>query len=211
MKTKCANRAFALLLSVLLILFLASCGTAKNSGEPSVEGSPMESSSKNSALPDESTPEAGRSESGTGKAASISTPSAESEQDEHSGELSDGEMKTMKITVGSTSFTAQLYDNETTRALLAKLPLTVDMTELNGREKYYHLPEDLPTESTEQPATIHAGEIMCWSSNSLVLFYNTFANSYGGYVKLGVIEDASDLASALGTGNVRVTFEIDDQ
>jgi hypothetical protein len=86
--------------------------------------------------------------------------------------------------------------------------MTVNMSELNGKEKYYHLLEKLPVRTTETPATIHAGEIMCWSSNSLVLFYNTYANSYGGYVKLGFIEDISGLKEALGQGNVQVTFEV---
>jgi hypothetical protein len=119
-------------------------------------------------------------------------------------------MKTMKIMVGSNVFTVKLYDNKTTRALLSQLPMTVDMTELNGREKYYHLSKDLPVESSERPETIHAGEIMCWSSNSLVLFYNTFSNSYSGYVRIGYIEDVSDLASSLGKGNVQVTFATSD-
>lgn len=119
-------------------------------------------------------------------------------------------MKTMKIMVGNNVFTAKLYDNKTARALISQLPMKVDMTELNGREKYYHLSKDLPVESTERPETIHAGEIMCWSSNSLVLFYNTFSNSYNGYVKIGYIEDVSNLASSLGKGNVRVTFTISD-
>ena len=49
---------------------------------------------------------------------------------------------------------------------------------------------------------------MCWSSNTLVLFYNTYSNSHGGYVKLGYIEDISGLKEALGKANVQVTFEI---
>ncbi len=115
-------------------------------------------------------------------------------------------MTTIKITVGGTSFSAKLHDNQTTRALLAKFPLSLNMSELNGREKYYHLPENLPSPSTEKPAAIHAGEIMLWSSTSLVLFYNTFSNSYGGYVKLGYVEDVTGLAAALGSGSVQVTF-----
>ena len=83
------------------------------------------------------------------------------------------------------------------------------MSELNGREKYYHLPENLPAKLTETPATIRTGEIMLWSSNSLVLFYNTFSNSYGGYVKLGYVEDVTGFAAALGSGSVPVTFDID--
>jgi hypothetical protein len=117
-------------------------------------------------------------------------------------------MITILITVGNASFSAKLYDNETTRALLAKFPLSLNMTELNGKEKYYHLPEDLPSPSTEKPVTINAGEIMVWSSNNLVLFYNTFPNSYGGYVRLGYVEDVTGLANSLGSGSVQVTFAV---
>ena len=113
----------------------------------------------------------------------------------------------MNITVGNRVFTAKMYDNETTQALIAQLPMTVNMSELNGLEKFYDLPSDLPAESTVRPALIHAGEIMIWSSNTLVLFYNTFSNS-NEYVKVGYIEDISGLASALGKGSVQVTFSV---
>jgi hypothetical protein len=119
-------------------------------------------------------------------------------------------MKTMKILIGSTVFLAKLYDNKTAQTFISQLPMTVDMTELNSKEKYYHLSKDLPVESTERPETICAGEIMCWSSNSLVLFYNTFSNSYNGYVRIGYIEDINGLASALGRGDVKVTFSLSD-
>ena len=119
-------------------------------------------------------------------------------------------MTPITISVGGSSFSAKLYDNDTTRALLAQFPLTLDMSEFNGREKYYDLPENLPSTLTEKPETIYAGEIMLWSSNTLVLFYNTFPNSYGGYVRLGYVEDVTSLAAALGSGNVQVTFDVSD-
>lgn len=119
-------------------------------------------------------------------------------------------MKTITITVGDSTFQAKLYDNETARALLAQFPLRINMSELNGKEKFYNLPENLPSTVTEQPSTIQAGEIMLWSSNVLVLFYNTFPNSYGGYVKLGYVEDVTGLADALGSGDVQVTFAVND-
>lgn len=49
---------------------------------------------------------------------------------------------TIKITIGPKVFHATLYDNETTKAIKALLPMTVNMTELNGNEKYFHLPVD---------------------------------------------------------------------
>jgi len=185
MKIKGSKR-FLLLLSVFFMFSLTACGAAKISGETTTgstvtpnSGSPMSNS--------ESYTESNRKKN---------------------DDVEVEKMISAKITVGNKVFTAKLYDKETTQALLSKLPMTVNMTELNGREKYYHLPENLPAQSTETPATINAGEIMCWSSNSLVLFYNTYSNSYGGYVKLGYIEDTSGLKEALGKENVQVTFEV---
>jgi len=132
-----------------------------------------------------------------------------------SAEMGDGYkeeegMIPINITIGNIIFTGKLYDNETTQALVTKFPMTIEMDELNGQEKYYYLAENLPAESTQRPTTIHKGEIMCWSGNCLVFFYKTYPNSYGGYVPLGTVDDPSNLAFALGSGNVEVTWSLDD-
>jgi hypothetical protein len=113
----------------------------------------------------------------------------------------------IKIKVNNTTFTANLYDNKTTKALIARFPMTVMMTELNGNEKYYYFPENLPVKNTEQPDMIHTGDIMLYSSDCLVLFYKTFSTSYS-YVRLGSIPDPSLLVSELGTGKITVTFSL---
>jgi len=59
----------------------------------------------------------------------------------------------MKITIGTNIFKASLYDNATATAFKAKLPLTVDMSELNRNEKYFDLPNSLPTNASN-PGTI---------------------------------------------------------
>ena len=87
------------------------------------------------------------------------------------------------------------------------LPLTVNMVELNGNEKYVDLPRSLPT-SAANPGTIQNGDLMLYGSSTLVLFYKTFSTSYS-YTKMGRIDDVTGLVAALGTGNVRVTFELE--
>ena len=46
----------------------------------------------------------------------------------------------LKITIGTNTFTATVYNNATATAFKAKLPMTINMTELNGNEKYFDLP-----------------------------------------------------------------------
>lgn len=119
-------------------------------------------------------------------------------------------MTNITITVNNTVFSAKLYNNDAARALLAQFPMTLNMSDLNGNEKYYNLSVNLPSEFTEKPETMNAGELMCWSGNCLVLFYKPFSNSYEGYVRLGYIEDVSGLAETLGKGNIEILFSISD-
>ena len=114
----------------------------------------------------------------------------------------------LKITIGPVSFNATLENNETAKAFKRLLPMTVDMSELHGNEKYYYLSNGLPTASSN-PGTIRTGDLMLYGSTCVVLFYETFSTSYT-YTRLGRITNPSGLASALGSGGVNVTFEITD-
>ena len=111
----------------------------------------------------------------------------------------------IKIIIGSKTFTATLADSETGEAFAALLPLSVTMNELNGNEKYHYLSSSLPT-AAYQPGTIHAGDLMLYGNNCVVLFYETFNSSYS-YTRIGAIDNPSGLAEALGVGNVSVRFE----
>jgi hypothetical protein len=116
-------------------------------------------------------------------------------------------MISMNITVGSKIFNATLEDNDTTRAFIKKLPLTLNMDELNGNEKYNYLEGNLRANTASSPGTIKEGEIMLYGSNCLVLFYKSFNTSYS-YVKLGHINNTTGFVEALGSGSVGVTFSV---
>lgn len=93
----------------------------------------------------------------------------------------------LRIIIGSTTFEATLEENSATIAFKALLPMTVDMSELNRNEKYYYLSEKLST-SSSAPGTMHAGDLMLYGNNCIVLFYEAFSTSYS-YTRLGRVED----------------------
>ena len=115
------------------------------------------------------------------------------------------DMLEIEIVAGGRTFYATLYDNETAKTLLPMLPLTLDMSELNGNEKYYYLDTDLPTDAS-RPSVIKAGELMLYGNSCLVLFYESFSTSYS-YTPIGYIDDPSGLSASLGTGSVQVIFQ----
>jgi|GEM_PF-511700 len=112
----------------------------------------------------------------------------------------------MRITIGTHTFAATLYDNATAAAFKTLLPMTISMSELNGNEKYFYLPNSLPT-NVINPGTIQSGDLMIYGSNYLVVFYQTFSSSYS-YTKLGRIDNPAELAAAVGNGSVMVSFEL---
>lgn len=116
------------------------------------------------------------------------------------GEVSD--MYEITIRVNEKVFPAKLYQTETTKSIMQKLPLSITMNELNGNEKYYYFSEGFPTES-EKLSQIHAGDLKLYGSSCLVLFYESFSTSYS-YTSLGYVENPEGLAEALGTGSVSV-------
>lgn len=111
----------------------------------------------------------------------------------------------IKITVNSHTFTATLLNNNTAKAFKKMLPLTINMSELNGNEKYYDFPNSLPTNSSNLE-TIKNGDLMLYGAKTLVLLYQSFSTSYS-YTKLGTIDDVTGLEAALSSGNATVTFE----
>lgn len=120
--------------------------------------------------------------------------------------VQEGDMIRIMIIVGERQFQASLIDNQSTKALIAQMPMTVTMNEMNGNEKYYYLPSSLPT-NAQNTGSIHEGDLMLYGSDCLVLFYEDFRSSYR-YTRLGNISDPSGLSQALGSGSVQVTFQL---
>lgn len=110
------------------------------------------------------------------------------------------------VTVNDKVFYGEFNKTKAAEEFLRTLPLSVTMTELNGNEKYYILPDDL-TSDDKNPGKIEKGDIMLYSGNYLVLFYDTFDTMYS-YTSIGKITDTEGLKEAVGSGDVSVTFEV---
>ena len=117
---------------------------------------------------------------------------------------SESPMTEIRITVGGRTFAADIEDSETGRAFVGLLPLTLDMSELNGNEKYYYLDAPLPTRPQHYD-DIEPGDLMLYGTSCVVLFYGP-AGGYS-YTRLGRLRQTDGLAEAVGRGSVSVTFE----
>lgn len=96
----------------------------------------------------------------------------------------------IRMTVGKQVLTATLEDNSTTRAFLEKLPVTLPMMDLYGREMCYRFDEALPADGV-QTRNFRPGEIIYWPPrHSFVIMYRQdgerFAMQYIGQVDSGV-------------------------
>ena len=109
-----------------------------------------------------------------------------------------------KLTIGGTDFVAELANNATAQAFNALLPMTLNKTELNGNKKYKYIDSTLPTNAA-CPVTIHAGDILLYGNNCVVVFYKTFSTSYS-YSKIGKITDSTGLEEAIGAVSIPIQF-----
>lgn len=113
----------------------------------------------------------------------------------------------IRVTIEQMEFIATLEKNETAKKFITMLPLTIQMDELNGNEKYAYLADELSQEQASNPGIIYEGDIMCYSSDCLVVFYKTFSTGYS-YVPIGHIDDTSKLKDTLKNDGVEITFEL---
>lgn len=116
------------------------------------------------------------------------------------------EFSRLVIKAGDKEFQVKLYENETTKALIQQMPMTLNMEDLNGNEKFYYMPFQLPS-NPEIVSSIKVGDLMLYGSDCLVLFYDNFFTSYS-YTRIGYIEDVSDFTDALDSGIVQVIFSV---
>jgi hypothetical protein len=110
----------------------------------------------------------------------------------------------MKVQVGDTIFSATLEENAAVSALVDMMresPVVLQMSDYSGFEKVGPLGTSLPVDNSQ--TTTHAGDIVLYNGNQIVIFYGS--NSWS-YTRLGHIDDLTGWEEALGNGDVTVTF-----
>ncbi len=114
----------------------------------------------------------------------------------------------MNVQVGGSTFTATLEENEAVDALVEMMEqgsVTIQMSDYSGFEKVGPLGTSLPT--SNQQTTTQAGDIVLYQGNQIVMFYGS--NSWS-YTRLGHIDDLTGWEEALGSGDVTVTFSLEE-
>ena len=150
-----------------------------------------------------------------GKSTNSSTPS---NTDEHSTTIitpsddnqttKEDETANMKLTlkIDDTEVDVIWSDNDSVKALknLAKDGLTINMSKYGGFEQVGSIGSTLPSSDTR--ITTSPGDIVLYSSNQIVIFYDS--NTWS-YTKLGHINlSKSELTDLLGDEDVVVTIDL---
>ena len=168
--------AAAILLSLVLLPLLFSCGMPENGESAEAERAP----------------ETGITESNI-------------ETDTDNEEETEMNTKKLKLQIGDTVLTASLAQNSTVDALLELLDeqLTLEMEDYGGFEKGAPLPESLP--QNNEPMNTDAGDIILYQGRQFVIYYDTNSWSLTPVAKIEGISKA-ELQDLLGDGDVTVTF-----
>lgn len=112
----------------------------------------------------------------------------------------------MTLQIGDSTFTATLESNAAVDALVEMMndsPVTIQMSDYSGFEKVGSLGTSLPSDDSR--TTTHAGDIVLYNGNQIVIFYGS--NSWS-YTRIGKIDDLAGWEDALGSGDVTVTFAL---
>lgn len=113
----------------------------------------------------------------------------------------------MKVQVGDAVFSATLEENEAAASFVEMMqenPVSISMNDYSGFEKVGSLGTSLPASNSQ--TTTHAGDIVLYNGNQIVIFYGS--NSWS-YTRLGHVDDLTGWEEALGSGDVTVTFSLE--
>ena len=113
------------------------------------------------------------------------------------------------IEIGGKLFYADLEGNSSAQALVEKLnpgPITVDMHDYGSFEKVGPLPWELPR--NDERITTVPGDIILYQGNQITVYYDENTWSFTRLARIGSTT-RDELLSALGSGDVSVTFYLE--
>ncbi len=110
----------------------------------------------------------------------------------------------IQIEARGKSWTILLENNETARALYSKLPLTLDLEDLYGRELCHRFREALPAREVEMRG-YEVGEVVYWPPrHSFVILYRQNGEAFD-MQSIGRVESGIEALAQLGDAKVRLT------
>lgn len=111
---------------------------------------------------------------------------------------------TVKMTVNGQTAMATFYDNPTSRAIIAQMPMTLEMLDLYGNEMCYRYDDALPTDDV-QDRGYEVGEIIYWPPrHSFVIRYAQNGEEFD-MQNIGKVDSGLEL---FGHGDTKVSFEL---
>ena len=183
-----------LLCMAAIILFLSGCT------DSSLSKTNLQTKNESSSLGDEASPaSANDADSSNTQQVNVPQPDTNSDTEENM-------VKKMTLQIGNSSFTATLENNPAVDAfveMMSDFPVIIQMNDYSGFEKVGSLGTNLPAD--DKQTTTHAGDIVLYNGNQIVIFYGSNAWSY---TRLGKIDDLSGWEDALGSGDITVTFSL---
>ncbi len=202
-------KTLALIMIMSLTVPLAGCGSSEQeeSNSESKSAARIEDTSSEAESPSEpetSEPDIVSEESRE----PVSGTAAESQETESQQVEEENSEMQMNVQVGGSTFTATLEENEAVNELVKMMeqgPVTIQMRDYSGFEKVGSLGTSLP--ASNRQTTTRAGDIVLYQGNQIVIFYGS--NSWS-YTRLGHIDDLTGWEEALGSGEVTVTFSLED-
>ncbi len=178
-----------------IILFLSGCT------DSSLSKTNSQTKNESSSLGDEA------SSAPTNDADLSNTQRANVPQPDTNSDMEEDMVKKMTLQIGNNSFTATLENNPAVDAFVEMMndsPIIIQMNDYSGFEKVGSLGSNLPVD--DKQITTHAGDIVLYKGNQIVIFYGS--NSWS-YTRLGKIDDLSGWEDALGSGDMTVTFSLE--
>lgn len=195
------RKSYTVLYLVIILFCMAACGknnTQARTSSRQEEPSTIESSSQSDSLSGSET---------AGEAGSVQETErneADTAETDIQNNAEESKVANMNVQVGDVVFSATLEENEAVSALVEMMresPVVIQMRDYSGFEKVGSLGTSLPASNSQM--TTHAGDIVLYNGNQIVIFYGS--NSWS-YTRLGHIDDLTGWEEALGSGDVTVTF-----